>query len=219
MANMLYASSNTPPVSTPLDSNEQQNLQTLFTQLEALFGHERDFAELWQRKESDISSFVSIAKAAFNNATFGGMIATGGEFAVRPIRAVTMFPTIPQYNWAQNLSAGWNTLFNINLNYSGSTPATNLKDNVLMMVFGLLDPAPNSTIEEVDFTIINTKYGIIPLTSTQMTKFAYYDFGGDLLFPVNSTGNIRAYTPYAFTTKARAFGVEAVLSVISSQEQ
>ena len=221
MVSVLYAASNSSPTGVPLTSEEEQNLTTLFEQLEKLYGHSRDFAELWKSKESDIASFATFAKAAFGNLKFGGLTASGGEFAIRPIRAVTAFASLnpPQYNWEQNLTAGWNTLFNINLGYSGNTPATNLKGNVLLMIFGLLDPAPNSTIEEVDFTVENTKYGIIPLTDVQMVDFAYYDFGGNIFFGINSTGNIRAYTPYSFTTRSRLFGVEAVSATISSAEQ
>jgi len=216
---VLYAATNTPPQSLPLTQDEQNNLETLYSQLEKVVGRHRDYAELWKSLEPQIASFVGYAKAAFPNSTFGGEIASGSEFAVRPIRAVTIFPTVPTYSWSQNLSAGWNTLFNINLNYNGgSTQATQLRDNAILAIFGLIDPAPNSSIEEADWTIMTNTYGILPLTMIQMTDFAYYDFGGMLLYNLNQTGKIRVYTPSAFTTRARAFGLEAVTTVISSSE-
>ena len=224
---VLYAATNTPPQSKPLTKEEQDNLETLYSQLEKIVGRHRDYAELWKSLEPQIASFVGYAKAAFPSSTFGGEIASGSEFAVRPIRAVTIFPsglnppttTTPQYSWSQNLSAGWNTLFNINLNFNGgATQATQLRDNAILAIFGLIDPAPNSSIEEADWTIMTNTYGILPLTMIQMTDFAYYDFGGMLLYNLNQTGKIRVYTPSAFTTRARAFGLEAVTTVISSSE-
>ncbi|MEM3265323.1 MAG: hypothetical protein QXH07_05150, partial [Thermoplasmata archaeon] len=174
---MVYTiTTGSTPTAAPLTSDEQNALSSTMEVLSFIPGKYRDLGELVTTYSSLISDFVQYAKADLN-LPFGGFLPKAGQFGIRFLRAETALATYyngstqttPNMSWLQTIStAGWQKLFNVDLNTSVLTgyPATQFQNNYDVAIFGILDPTPFERINEYQIKMSGTTYPVIPATVT-----------------------------------------------------
>jgi hypothetical protein len=206
------------PVATPLTGQEKTLLDEALAVMSYIPGMYRDLGELLNQYSSVIQAAAEYTKNAFNM-PFGGALPDQGQFGIRFIRAETALSkfyngatqNVPTLYWKQTInSAGWTTLFNIDLSYTGAAnyPATNLKDNYTVLALGILDPNVFEHIVEYQVSMPGKTYPVIPATVTQISDLSYIPFMGAIYIPKEGSATIYANFDQATVFNGRLFGVE-----------
>lgn len=217
---MVYTiTTGSTPAATPLTTDEQNALTSTLEVLSFIPGKYRDLGELITTYNSLITDFVQYAKADLN-LPFGGFLPKAGQFGLRLLRAETSMATYyngasqttPSMTWLQTASAGWQKLFNVDLNTSMLVgyPATQFQNNYDVAIFGILDPTPFERINEFQIKMSGTTYPVIPSTVTQIADLSYIPFPGMIYLAKNQSVEIDAYFTTATQFTGRLFGLEAV---------
>ncbi|MGC8582015.1 MAG: hypothetical protein ACP5MW_06745 [Thermoplasmata archaeon] len=206
------------PVASPLTSDEKTLLDEALAVMSYIPGMYRDLGELLNQYSSVIQSATEYAKNTFN-LPFGGALPDQGQFGIRYIRAETALAkfyngapqNVPSLYWKQNInSAGWTTLFNVDLSYTGATgyPASNLKDNYTVLALGILDPNVFEHIVEYQIAMPGKTYPVLPTTVTQISDLSYIPFIGAVYISKEGSATIYANFDQPTVFNGRLFGVE-----------
>jgi len=226
---MAYViSSGSEPVKATLTADEEALFASSIEVLGMIIGRQRDYNELFQTYSSMMHDFVEYAKNDLG-LSFGGILPKAGQFGIRLIRAETALSTFynnasqttPSMFWTQTFSQGWNTLFNINLNFQGVTgyPATQLYNNYNLGIFGILDPNPFERLEELQIIFGGTTYQVLPVTQYAFGDFTYIPFPGMIYVSKNQSVQIKGLINQSGQFNGRLFGLEAVVQSIALNEQ
>lgn len=208
------------PSAAQLTGSEQAFVSVGIETLREIVAYQRDLGAIFDNYAEDISKLVGFAKFGFN-APFGGLLPKGGEFGMRIIRALTTFaPTTQSLYWPQNISAGWNTLFSVNLNYGGTSgkAATQLQNNYTMDAFGLLIPETSLHLLEHQLKVGDLTYMVQTDAYKKISNLYYLPFEGIMHIGKNLTGSVSVLSDVAYTTAAELFGVEFFTQTVGSQQ-